>query len=291
MKKWILTFLCIVGIITLTACGSDEVIVETKSGNITKDDLYEEMKKTYGESVLQQLILGKILPEKYEVTDEEVNAKYEEEKRPYGDSFEMVLLQSGMTEESYKNIIKLNLLIEKAATKDVKVTDEDIKEAYEQTYPRAHARHILVEDEKTAKEVIEKLNAGEKFEDLVEEYSTDTASAAKKGDLGWFGPGEMVEEFFDATIALKKDEISEPVKSDFGYHIIQLLDKEDPKLEDVKEEMEHKAKVNYIQQPENSSHISEAIQRELKEAEVKINDKDLKNIMQADSGENNNEDK
>lgn len=86
------------------------------------------------------------------------------------------------------------------------------------------ASHILVKDEATAKEVQDKLKAGEKFEDLAKSYSID-GSAADGGNLGTFGRGAMVQEFEDAAFALKPGEISDIVKSQFGYHIIKVTDK------------------------------------------------------------------
>lgn len=87
------------------------------------------------------------------------------------------------------------------------------------------ASHILVEKEETAKEILAKLESGEKFEDLAKEYGTD-GTKDQGGSLGTFGRGEMVKEFEDAAFAMEPGEISsEPVKSEFGYHIIKLTDK------------------------------------------------------------------
>ena len=89
------------------------------------------------------------------------------------------------------------------------------------------ARHILVEDEDTAKEIISKLEAGEDWADLASEHSLDTANKDKSGDLGWFGRGEMVPEFENAAFELEPGEITKtPVKSDFGFHIIASDGKE-----------------------------------------------------------------
>lgn len=100
-----------------------------------------------------------------------------------------------------------------------------------------HARHILVEKEDEAKAIIAKLKAGAKFEDLAKQ-SKDTGSAAKGGDLDWAAPTSFVKPFSDAMVALKKGEITQtPVKTQFGYHVIQLEDvraAKIPSFEEVK---------------------------------------------------------
>lgn len=96
------------------------------------------------------------------------------------------------------------------------------------------ARHILVADEVTAKDIIEKLKNGADFAELAREFSTDTGSGAQGGDLGWFGKNQMVPEFETAAYALENpgDFTLEPVQSQFGYHIIQLMGKRELPLSD-----------------------------------------------------------
>lgn len=89
---------------------------------------------------------------------------------------------------------------------------------------KANASHILVKTEEEAKRIKEKLNQGEKFEDLAKQYSL-CPSKKKGGNLGWFFNGQMVKEFEKATFDLKKGEISKPIKTQFGWHIIKLNDK------------------------------------------------------------------
>lgn len=92
---------------------------------------------------------------------------------------------------------------------------------------QVRARHILVADEATAKDIIAQLQNGADFAELARELSIDTGSGAQGGDLGWFGKGAMVAEFETAAFALENpgDFTLEPVQSQFGYHIIQLLGK------------------------------------------------------------------
>lgn len=111
----------------------------------------------------------------------------------------------------------------------MKNLDNDAKSYYEANkesfkVDEVTASHILAKEEATAKEVQAKLQAGEKFEDLAKEYSIDS-SAANGGSLGTFGRGQMVTEFENAAFALKPGEISDIVKTQFGYHIIKVTDK------------------------------------------------------------------
>lgn len=88
---------------------------------------------------------------------------------------------------------------------------------------RIRCAHILVSNEAQAKEVLEKLNKGESFAKLAEQYSMD-GSRKRGGDLGFFGRGMMVREFENAAFALEKGQVSGIVKTQFGYHIIKRLE-------------------------------------------------------------------
>ncbi|HNR96862.1 MAG TPA: peptidylprolyl isomerase [Anaerolineae bacterium] len=90
---------------------------------------------------------------------------------------------------------------------------------------QVNARHILVDSEEKGQEVLKKLKEGATFADLAKEYSTDTGSASSGGDLGWFPRGMMVTEFEEAAFTLPIGETSGLIKTDFGYHIIQVVDR------------------------------------------------------------------
>ncbi|MBV8393160.1 MAG: peptidylprolyl isomerase, partial [Alphaproteobacteria bacterium] len=113
-----------------------------------------------------------------------------------------------------------------------KVTPEKMKAKYEEklkalpSEEEVHARHILVATEDEAKAIIADLKKGADFDKLAKEKSTDKASGAEGGDLGWFKKADMVKEFADAAFALKKGETTDkPVKTQFGYHVIRLDDR------------------------------------------------------------------
>lgn len=128
-----------------------------------------------------------------------------------------------------------------------KVTDEELQKAYNELkaevakIEETKARHILVDSEEKAKEVITKLNGGAKFEDLVQEYSSGP-SKENGGDVGYFAKAEMVPEFAEAAFALGVGQYTkDPVKTQFGFHVIKAEDRRsrpEPKFEDVKPQLE-----------------------------------------------------
>ncbi len=150
-----------------------------------------------------------------EYTEELFNNNYQEFLRSVKDV--------GISEETIRDIIKISIIQQEI----LEIVSADVARDAEQVW----IRHILVEDEDTANEVIEKLEAGEDFADLAAEYSIDTSNKDNGGDLDWFPRGSMVAPFEDAAFALDVGEISDPVESDFGWHILESLGKDDLPLD------------------------------------------------------------
>ncbi len=125
------------------------------------------------------------------------------------------LKKLGLTDAQIRQLYETNVLRQKLFD----VITADVAHTQDQVW----ARHILVADEATANAVRQRLLNGESFASVAAQVSTDTATKDKGGDLGWFGKGVMVPEFEAAAFSLKVGEISQPVKSQFGYHIIQVL--------------------------------------------------------------------
>ncbi|QUS36920.1 peptidylprolyl isomerase [Falsirhodobacter algicola] len=143
------------------------------------------------------------------------------------------------------------------------VTDEALQAAYDAQYADAepqteyNASHILVPTEEEAKDIKKQLDDGADFAELAKEKSSDGA-AQNGGDLGWFGAGMMVQPFQDAVTSLEVGEVSDPVQTQFGWHVIKLNDTreaEKPTLDDVRDEL-----TTQIQQEAVSKHLSEVTQ-------------------------------
>jgi len=243
MKKLVLAATLTAGVVTLAACSNDsETVVESEAGNITKEEFYEELKSRNGEALLQEMVTVKVLEDNYEVTDEDVDAEINAMKEEVGEEqFDSYISQYFGDEEALRDALYVSLLQEEAVAEDVEITEEDLQAEYEKQNTEIDAQHILVEDEETANEVKQKLDDGGDFAELAKEYSTDS-SAEDGGNLGYFSTGQMVPEFEDAAFSMKAGEISDPVQSQYGYHIIKVNDvreKEESigEFEDVKDDL------------------------------------------------------
>ncbi len=234
----------------LTACSKDvlsgkaedNVVARVNSEVITKDELYDFLVKENGQTALNSLIATKIVEleaksQDIKATAEDVQKEIDAIAEQYGgqEAFEQFLEMYGYSLDDIKNNIEMNLNIKRLLEPDIKIEEDEVKAYFEANKERfdvkeqVKASHILVDSEDKAKEVKEKLLAGEDFAELAKDYSIDTGNNQQGGELGFFSRGQMVQEFEDAAFSLEIGKISDPIKTKHGYHIIKVEDRKQAK--------------------------------------------------------------
>lgn len=242
--------------------------------------------------ILDEMIKEKLIEKRAadtKVTDEEVTETFKKFTANLGSEADVKkqIEASGQTIEKLKENIRASLKqdhwLEAEVTKAGGVTDKDAEEFYKTNTdkfispPQVRASHILVKveadakpetvvaKEKSAQAIAVRAKKGEDFGKMAKELSEDPSAKENSGDLDFFGKEQMVPEFSDAAFAMKKGEISEPVRSQFGYHVIKVTDRKESEtvpLDKVKPRV-----LTFLKQQK-----AEALKQEIRQkAEVKIN--------------------
>ncbi|CAM2880805.1 peptidylprolyl isomerase [Paenibacillus sediminis] len=218
--------------------GGNETVATVNGTKITKDDFYKELVKAGGAKTLDNMITQELVKQEADkagikVTEDDINKELAKMKEGFGSDEEFkqaIENYYGMTYDQFKDQMKFQVEVRKLLEPQVKVTDDQIKQYYEQnkasynTPEQVKASHILVKTEAEAKQILQQLKSGADFATLAKEKSIDPGSKDKGGELGYFSRGDMVKEFEDAAFSTKVGEISGIVKSEHGYHIIKVED-------------------------------------------------------------------
>ncbi|WP_219834952.1 peptidylprolyl isomerase [Paenibacillus sp. R14(2021)] len=252
----------------------NEVVGSVNGVFIMKNQLYEAMAAAGGEQMMNNLIQEELVKQEAQkkgivITDKEVDAEITKIKKrfPSEADFEAALQQSGITLEDLKKQIPMQLRIFKLLEPRVKVTDEEVKKYFEQNKEtfgqpeQVRASHILVSTKVEADDIMKQLKAGADFAKLAKERSIDVGSKNAGGDLGFFGKGEMVPEFEKAAFSLKVGELSEPIKTEYGYHIIKVTGHKEAKIATLEEK---KAEIRDLILQQKVTELSAAWLEELK---------------------------
>lgn len=216
-------------------------------------------------NVVQSLIRQAILNQ--EIKERRIKSPTAKVKEQFQNQYNALLQRYGMTEEDLKERLKAyqmtlpqfkeqikesirqqlkQEILKRVVVGDIKPSDGELKQYFqdhkdEYSQPeKIKARHILLNSQTKAEKVRKLLEEGADFAKLAKKYSQDKSNKDQGGDLGWFSRGKMVPEFEEVAFSLKIGEVSDPVKTKFGYHIIKLVDRkeaEDKTFEDVKEEV------------------------------------------------------
>jgi foldase protein PrsA len=242
MVSIIVVLLIAIGVFLSLALTKDKAIAKINGEAISKDELYDEMVKQYGPVTVEKIIADKIVAieakkQKISISDADLNTEVDKLKESYGgeDVFNQMLKSNNTSLNALKEDLENYLTLRKLLEPQIEITDEELKTYFDENKDsfgeteQVNASHILVEDEATANDIKQKLTDGADFAELAKEFSTDEGSKDNGGQLGFFPKGTMVTEFEDVAFSLPVNQISDPVKSDFGYHIIKVEEKKEAK--------------------------------------------------------------
>ena len=254
---------------------NNQVIVTSKTGDITKNDLNEALQKKYGKEMLQSMLDDLLLEKRYSVSAEDVDKELDTIKNTFGseEEFKSVLLTNGYLDESELRIdIKKQLLSNQAVLDGVDISESSLKEFYDANKDKVTTyvlKQIVVKDEETGKEVLSKLKDGQKFDALVTEYSTDSET---KEDGGLLPPSLPSDLPFDASVYKLKDGevMQKTIPSYQGVHILQMVERDTPTFD------ESKPIVKELYSQGNARDLYEVLDELRKEENVKYKDNQYK---------------
>ena len=286
-KKIVAGAVTLLSVVTLAACakgGSDKDIVTMKGDTITVGDFYDEIKHNQGaQQYLFQMTINKVFEKEYgsKVSDKDVEKKVDEQKKQLGEAFKSYLTQQGLTEETNKQQIRSNLLLEYAVDQAIskELTDEAYKKAFESYTPEITANVIKVDSEEKANEVLASVKAeGADFAQIAKENSTDASTKEKGGEIKFdSGTTTVPTRVKEAASKLDVNGISDVVidpasqKSAGAYYIVKVTKKEE-KGSDWKKYEKRLKEILTAGRKNDANFIRSIIAKAMTNANIKVKD-------------------
>ena len=286
-KKFVAGAVTLLSVVTLAACakgGSDKDIVTMKGDTITVGDFYDEIKNNQGaQQYLFQMTINKVFEKEYgsKVSDKDVEKKVDEQKKQLGEAFNSYLTQQGLTEETNKQQIRSNLLLEYAVDQAIskELTDEAYKKAFESYTPEITANVIKLDSEEKANEVLASVKAeGADFAQIAKENSTDASTKDKGGEIKFdSGTTTVPTRVKEAASKLDVNGISDVVidpasqKSAGAYYIVKVTKKEE-KGSDWKKYEKRLKEILTAERKNDANFIRSIIAKAMTNANIKVKD-------------------
>ena len=286
-KKFVAGAVTLLSVVALAACakgGSDKDIVTMKGDTITVGDFYDEIKHNQGaQQYLFQMTINKVFEKEYgsKVSDKDVEKKVDEQKKQLGEAFKSYLTQQGLTEETNKQQIRSNLLLEYAVDQAIskELTDEAYKKAFESYTPEITANVIKLDSEEKANEVLASVKAeGADFAQIAKENSTDASTKDKGGEIKFdSGTTTVPTRVKEAASKLDVNGISDVVidpasqKSAGAYYIVKVTKKEE-KGSDWKKYEKRLKEILTAERKNDANFIRSIIAKAMTNANIKVKD-------------------
>lgn len=298
-EKIILAATSALAVLALAACSgsTNKDIATMKGGTITVSDFYNEAKNTSNnQQLVQNMIVFKAFGNKYgdKVSEKEVNAEYKKNEKMYGDSFKSQLAAAGYTEDSYKQLIRDNLVFTAGLKANVKITNEDLKTAWKTFHPEVEAQIIKLSSEDEAKKVKKSADDGADFTKLAKEKSTDSDTKDDGGKVKFDSETKTIpNEVKEAAFKLKDGQISNVISATntttyaTDYYVVKMI-KNQSKGDDMNKYKKELEQIATDTQVANRDFQKEIIAKVLKEENVKIKDDAFKAILSTFNTEQSN---
>ncbi|HFX3845932.1 TPA: peptidylprolyl isomerase [Enterococcus faecium] len=290
MKKRFLALAIVLGTGLLSGCtnAGEKTAVSYKGGTISEQEVMDSLKKMQGaDSAVQRLIVYQVFEDKYgdDVSTKEIDSQYDQTKKQLGDSFDSRLKSAGYTEQTFKDSIKQSLAFQEGLKKHIKLTDEDLKTAWESFHPEVEAQIIQVASEDDAKDVKKAADKGDDFSKLAKDKSTDTTTKEDGGKVKFDSTTTTVPaEVKEAAFKLKDGQVSDVITSTNAstytteYYVVKMVKKQNKgnDMDKYKKELKEIATDTKLS---DSTFQNKVIGEVLKDANVKIKDKDFENVL------------
>ena len=237
--------------------GLDRFVASDQFEQLTQQEEPDTIKRQYEQSLLGRLIRRMVLEREateagVEVSDDDVEERIDQFRQDFENEEQFIeeVKRQGTTLQEVRGFVRDSLLEEglrAEVTEGTGPSDDELQAFYDEQreqFTEIHTAHILVEKKNLANRLKGQLDAtsakklDDTFAKLATEHSVDTGSGSQGGDLGYVNPATLVPEYSQAVAEIEPGEISEPVRSQFGFHIIKLIDRRIAPFEDVKGQIE-----------------------------------------------------
>lgn len=304
MKKKTLLLTGLLGIFLLSGCRNAESEIATmRGGKVTTDDFFHSAfvdpklgqsmstsRKQANEQALQRMIINKVFLDRYEekVTNTMIDEKYSEQEELYGgkEQFQQALQASGLTKKSFQEMIKESLAFEIGLKEHMEIGESELDTAWDSFHPSVEAQLIQVSDEAKAKELLENIQEDPStFDELAKENSEYKGNNEENGKITFDSTNNKIpSEVQNTAFSLDDDELSniitvvDPSTNQTSYYIVKMIRNEGKGNDQNKysDELTEIAQNALLNDPE---FVSTTVGKELKEADVKIKDENLQDLL------------